>query len=153
LKQGSRQHPPEAPSDGLAAPDAVSDKKPKKKSGQSPTQLSLKSVRADGWTANVVERWNMFARVRQDLFGFIDIVAVKPGQPILGIQTTSRTNMSARINKIMEIQSAKDWSSSGRILVHGWDKKDGRWRCKSVALEWDAFNEAWSQVEQRDEDD
>jgi hypothetical protein len=38
----------------------------------SPTQLSLKKLREEGYTVAVVEHWNSFARIRQDLFGFID---------------------------------------------------------------------------------
>ena len=42
----------------------------------SPTQLSLKKLREEGYTVAVVEHWNSFARIRQDLFGFIDLLAL-----------------------------------------------------------------------------
>ena len=42
----------------------------------SPTQRSLKLLRDEGYTAQVVERWNPHARVRQDLFGVIDTAAM-----------------------------------------------------------------------------
>ena len=43
----------------------------------SPTQLSLKKLREEGYIVAVVEHWNSFARIRQDLFGFIDLLALK----------------------------------------------------------------------------
>ena len=47
----------------------------------SPTQLSLKKLREEGYiTIQVVEYWNSFARRRIDLFGFIDILAIKNGE-------------------------------------------------------------------------
>ena len=35
----------------------------------SPTQRSLQHCRKNGWIAGVVEKWNQYARIRQDLFG------------------------------------------------------------------------------------
>ncbi len=40
----------------------------------SPTQLTLKHLRDDGWTAEIVEHWNPHARIRHDLLGFIEAV-------------------------------------------------------------------------------
>ncbi len=67
----------------------------------SPTQLSLKKLREEGYTVQVVEYWNSFARIRIDLFGFIDIIALK-GKEVLAVQTTSASNMSARCKKIAD---------------------------------------------------
>ena len=63
--------------------------------GLSPTQLSLRHMRADGWTAAVVEVWNPHARIRQDLFNIADILAVR-GPDTLAVQTTTAGNTSAR---------------------------------------------------------
>jgi hypothetical protein len=96
----------------------------------SPSQRSLKHVRTNGYTAQVVERWNAFARVRQDLFGFIDIVAIKPGA-ILGVQATSYSNISARVKKILSNESTRTWLLSGGIIeVHGWRKVKNRYEVK-----------------------
>lgn len=94
----------------------------------SPTQRSLKKLRDEGYHAQVVEHWNPFARVRQDLFGIIDIVAVKAGIT-LGVQTTSYSNMGARIKKILSAESYEAIKSAGwKILCHGWRKnKSNRW--------------------------
>lgn len=54
----------------------------------SPTQRSLAHLRSLGYRVAVVERWNPHARIRQDLFGVLDLLAVRDGE-ILGVQTTN----------------------------------------------------------------
>lgn len=89
----------------------------------SPTSRSLAVLKKEGYEAQVVERWNPYARVRVDLFGFIDIVAIKDGV-IAGVQTTSQSNVGARVKKILAIPQAKLWLlAGGKIIVHGWVKK------------------------------
>lgn len=92
-----------------------------------PTQRTLKLLRAQGWKAQVVEHFNMFARVRQDLFGFIDVLAIRPGET-LGVQCTTFSNRSSRIQKIQESELATDWVLAGnKIEVWGWKKVKNRW--------------------------
>jgi hypothetical protein len=50
----------------------------------SPTQRTLAECRKRGWVCQVVEKWNPHARIRQDLFGCIDIVALVPGTEAIG---------------------------------------------------------------------
>ena len=99
-----------------------------------PTQLSLRALRADGWTAEVVERWNPHARVRHDLFGFVDIIAVKD-DATLAVQATSDSNVSARVRKIADSEHVNAVRDAGwRIEVWGW--KQARmyhpWTCRKV---------------------
>jgi hypothetical protein len=54
----------------------------------SPTARSLAHLKALGYQAKVVEKWNPFAKIRQDLFG-ADILALKPGEPVLVVQATT----------------------------------------------------------------
>lgn len=97
-----------------------------------PTQKSLAYLKENGYTTAVVERWNPFAKIRQDLFGFIDIIAIRPSR-IQAIQTTSSENLKARIKKIIGLKEAVLVSSSGcDIIVHGWGKtkhKSKQFRC------------------------
>lgn len=90
-----------------------------------PASRSLKHLRDNGYTAQVVERWNQFARVRQDLFGCIDIVAIKSDlNGVYGVQTTSTGNMSARVEKIKQEPIMRLWLEAGNTLVvHGWAKR------------------------------
>ena len=98
---------------------------------KTPTQLSLAMLREDGWFCWITEHWNSFSRTRQDLWGFVDIIALKPGQ-ILGVQTTTATNMSARIKKIADHENVgKVRDANIMIHVHGWHQDDKRkWHCK-----------------------
>lgn len=124
----------------------MAETKKKRKSSISPTQLSLKHMRDWGCKAQVVEKWNPHARVRQDLFGVIDIVCIGDGN-ITGIQATSRSNMSARVAKIRSSSDAVDWClSHGVLLVHGWDKHNNRWRLKSVRMKFIAESRQWIEI-------
>jgi hypothetical protein len=96
----------------------------------SPTQLSLKKLREDGYLVAITERWNAFAKIRQDMFGFIDLLAIKDGE-ILAVQTTSASNMSARANKIADSEHVGTVRKSGmKIHIHGWIKNGRKWECK-----------------------
>ena len=105
----------------------------------SPTQRSLKLLRAGGYSAAVVEHWNPFAHIRQDLFNWIDIVACHPTPPgILGVQTTTRANMNARLLKARENVHLKNWiGAGGRLLIHGWVKRGARWECSDREIAWE----------------
>lgn len=107
----------------------------------SPTSRTLAWLRDRGWIAAITEHWNPHARVRQDLFGFLDLVALDPEQRrICGVQTTSTPNLSARISKIKALPAAQTWSECGAlILVIGWAKRGPRgerkvWTPKVVSL-------------------
>ena len=106
----------------------------------SPTQRSLKLLRDDGWTCAITEHWNQFAHIRQDLFGFCDILCMSPTRGFMAVQTTSATNFSARVNKInAEPRAAIFRASGGKIVVHGWAKTGPRgkakhWTCRVIAI-------------------
>ena len=84
----------------------------------SPTQRALKHVRSLGYTADVVEKWIPFARKRKDLFDCIDIVAIRPGMPVLGIQATSHSNLAARVKKCTEL--GQGWLSATGTQLECW---------------------------------
>lgn len=87
-----------------------------------PTQRSLKHLRDQGYLAQVVEKWIPQARRRQDLYGFIDILAIRDNE-VLGVQATSRSNVSSRVRKIAESPHIDAVRDAGiRIEVHGWGK-------------------------------
>ena len=101
-----------------------------------PTQRSLKHMRDQGYLCEVTERWNQWAKVRQDLFNFVDILCIKDGKTV-AVQTTSYSNISARIKKIQGLDSYPIIKSAGwEIVVHGWKKdKSGRWMVREVIME------------------
>lgn len=97
----------------------MNETKPKRKKSTSPTKRSLAKLRADGYHVEIVERWNPFARIRQDLLGFIDVLALREGQ-ILAVQVTA-SGVSARLEKIRNEPRARLWLAAGGALeVHGW---------------------------------
>lgn len=103
----------------------------------SPTQRSLKYLRDLGYTAEVTEHWNAFTKRRHDLFGFVDIVAVK--DTLVAVQTTSGTNVSARIAKITGDEKVRPkalaWlAAGGEIHVHGWAVKGARGKRKKYEV-------------------
>ncbi len=100
-----------------------------------PTQRSLESWRKEGWTCAKTEHWNSWAKVRQDLFGFVDVIAYRfspehplPVKEIVALQCTTDTNHSARRKKILTdikvSQYAFEWlKAGGKIYVCSWGKK------------------------------
>jgi hypothetical protein len=95
----------------------------------SPTQRTLAHLRDGGCQlVQVVEKWNPHARIRQDLFGFVDVLAIRDGQTI-AVQTTSSSNISSRLKKIADSESIAHIRKAGwTVLVHGWRKNSkNRW--------------------------
>lgn len=98
----------------------------------SPTQNSLKRLRAQGYTAAVVEHWNQHARIRQDLFGIVDVLGIGPDGTI-AVQATSYSNVASRVRKIAEHENIAAIRDAGwRFEVHGWRKVKNRWTCRVV---------------------
>jgi len=100
----------------------------------SPTQRSLRHLRERGYLVAVVERWNPHARIRQDLFGWIDLLAIK-GNETLAVQTTASA-VAAHVQKISDSETLATVRKAGwRILVHGWRKNAaGRYILREVDL-------------------
>lgn len=81
----------------------------------------------------MLERWNSYARIRQDVFGF-DIMALTEGAVVL-VQTTSAANVSARVKKLADMESTARLRKAGaRLVVHGWRKVKNRWQCREVDI-------------------
>jgi regulator of sigma D len=103
----------------------------------SPTQRSLAWLRLRGYTAQVVEKWNPHAKIRQDLFGCIDVVACFPGV-LVGVQACAGSSVSARLKKALAEPRLVDWlRAGGAFVVHGWRKvgakgKRKQWDVRSV---------------------
>lgn len=99
----------------------------------SPTQRTLAELRKRGYLAAVVERWNPYARIRQDLFGLIDVIGLREGETI-AVQTTTAGHMADRIDKIAASEKIGTIRKAGwRIAVWGWRKNaEGRWTLREV---------------------
>lgn len=84
-----------------------------------------------GYKCEVCESYNAFTKRKKDLFGIFDVVAVG-NEETVGIQITSKSNMSARMRKIQESEYLPEILRSGwRVVVIGWFKKpNGRYDYK-----------------------
>lgn len=98
----------------------------------SPTQRTLKKLRADGWDADVCERWIPGANIRRDLWNLIDIVAIK-GRETLGVQCTTLSNLGPRIQKFADSPMTGKLRDAGwRLECWGWRKLKEGWHPKIV---------------------
>lgn len=116
----------------------------------SPTQRSLAKLRKEGWLCGLLEKWIPVSPagykgkiIRVDLWNFADLIAVRDNRVLL-IQTTSGSNVPARVKKIATNTSARVWllSPHRQILVHGWAERGPKdrvkkWTCREVALSYE----------------
>jgi hypothetical protein len=92
---------------------------------RSPSALTAELLKEQGYIVDTVERWLPGARIRVDLFGFIDQIALKDGET-LAIQATSWTNVSSRVKKIAECEClGAVRKANWKILVIGWKHLGG----------------------------
>ena len=91
----------------------------------SPTQRTLKENRKQGRVCGIVERWQQYGGrfgVRQDLFGFIDIVAIDEEQGIVAIQSTGQ-DWSGHIKKILSLEEIViKWLEHAPLELWAWRK-------------------------------
>ena len=102
-----------------------------------PTQRTLIHMRKQGYLCAVVEKWNPHVKIRQDLFGFIDVLCLGDDE-IIAVQSTSDSNMSKRVAKIESDELADRVAAVRKagikIIVQGWKKKGHRWQVREVDL-------------------
>ena len=118
----------------------------------SPTQRTLKALRARGCQAEVVERWLAHVHrgggamgVRRDLFGWIDIVALEPGRGIGGVQSTGQ-DFSGHLRKLQRERGpqVRAWlQAGGWAELWGWRKLRGIWTPRVLSLALEDFDPLW----------
>jgi hypothetical protein len=75
-----------------------------------------------------VDSYNAFAGVANDLLGAFDGLAFSAGAGIIGVQLTSKSNMSARRRKLRENPLVASWlESGGKVELIGWHKPGTKW--------------------------
>lgn len=116
---------------GMSEPPA---KKKRATASKSPTQRSLAHLRSEGYQVAIVERWNPHARIRVDLFGIFDLLAIRRDE-VLGVQVTA-SGVSSRVKKITDHEMTPHIREANiRILVHGWRcNAAGKWVLREVDL-------------------
>ena len=115
------------------------------------TQLTLRRCETLGWLPAKAEYYQHFHAgksaspsdptkkifgVRRDLFGFVDIVALDvANRRVVFIQSTSAAQVSAHLAKMRPLASVRAALRCGvAVECWGWQKIDGRWQPRRVAL-------------------
>jgi hypothetical protein len=96
---------------------------------ESPTSRALRDLRQLGFIADKVEQRLPKCFITRDLFGCIDIVAVREGVGILGVQATSNNggNHSARRIKAIAEPRLRNWLlAGGRFEIWSYAKQGAR---------------------------
>lgn len=89
----------------------------------SPTARTLDYLRKQGYIVDTCERWIPRTKIRKDLFGCIDVMAVGVGKAILAIQTTDGSNHSHRVAKIQALEYFPVLYHYFQIEVWSWAKR------------------------------
>ena len=105
----------------------------------SPTQRTLAKLRADGFPlVHVSEKWNPHVKIRQDAFGFVDVMAFR-GNEVLAVQSTTGDNAMARFHKMKLLPTLWAWleSPTRKVEIHGWRRLVKRvngksWQCRII---------------------
>lgn len=138
-------------------------KKPRKKSGPSPTELTLARLRRHGWDCQVVEqvirRPPKFGQppmiFHRDLWGCLDVLAIQsdPRPRILGVQACIAGHVRVRLDKAKGLTEEttpggkpkakpklREWlAAGGEFQVWGWAKYGKRgerktWECRRIGV-------------------
>ena len=95
----------------------------------SPNARTVAWYQKQGFLAVTVEFWSPFPKPfgkRHDLLGVFDQLVLKPGGEIWGIQSTTESNVGARIKKMGLSEPLKQWRGlGGHAAVVGWAKRSG----------------------------
>lgn len=92
----------------------------------SPTQRTIKGLKDLGRIPGIVERFNSHVGnfgIHQDLFGFLDIIAIDPEDGIIGVQSCGQdfaehiTKMTGERNEAMY-----EWLKHAKVELWGWRK-------------------------------
>ena len=105
----------------------------------SPTKRALAELKRLGFVAAITERWNFHAKVRQDMFGFADLIYLTPAN-IVALQVTSGDHHAHRRVKILAEPLALAWIRAGGLIeVWSFSKKGKRgerktWQCRKEEI-------------------
>ena len=108
--------------------------------GLSPTQRTLRALRQEGRLCAITEKWNAHAGpfgIRQDLFGFIDVLALDRQRGFVGVQCCAGSGHAARRTKILNDchNEALEWlHCGGKIEIWSWRKL--RLKRGGAAMRW-----------------
>lgn len=101
----------------------------------SPTERTRKALKEMGFTSQIVEKRVPKKNITIDLFGCIDIIAIRDGIGILGIQACAGASHAARREKAGNEPRLLTWlQCGGRFEIWSWSKKGARGKRKTWEL-------------------
>jgi hypothetical protein len=88
------------------------------------TARSRKLMEDRGYQVELVEHYNGHTMRRHDLFGIFDLLCIhKDTGEVAAVQSTSASNTSSRVNKIVNSDNLSLVRRAGwKIWVHGWKR-------------------------------
>lgn len=88
-------------------------------------ELSLRHYREQGCTAEKVEQRDTRTWLLHDFLNLFDILVLTPNvMGVLGVQTTTRSKVSAHMKKMRASRKLKLWKAAGnRAVCQGWEMK------------------------------
>lgn len=111
---------------------------------------SVTLLKKQGYAVWKVEQpWNIYTKVRRDMFNFADGCAINGKTPILAVQVTDGNKTHSHLLDAVANKYLPLWlKSGGRFQIHGWRtllqiNKDGKrgkkekWECRIIELVWD----------------
>jgi hypothetical protein len=95
--------------------------KKKKRKQKMTLAYSMELMRDEGFRVAKTERFNPFAKFRQDLYGFIDALAMDP-EELVAVQSCTLSDFAGHLDKIAAHPDAFMWLSAParRLELHGW---------------------------------
>lgn len=116
-------------------------------SNTTPTQRTIRALRNEGMRCAIVEKWNAYAPrgdggrgIRQDLFGIIDVLALKPGEGFLGVQCCAGSGYQKHLRKLLidHNQECHDWLETPTGLLQIWAWRKVKVKRGGKAVRWEA---------------
>lgn len=91
-----------------------------------PTQRTLAFMREQGRLCAIVEKYNAFVGpngIRQDCFGWMDILAIDPVDGIVGVQSCGQ-NWAEHVAKLIQErnEALAEWVKHAKAELWGWRK-------------------------------
>lgn len=108
--------------------------------GVSRIQRSLKKLRKEKWVVGITEKWNSFVGIRQDLFGFVDLIAVSERGTMAVQVCAGQGDVAKHLTKIAAEPRAIACAAAGwKIVLHAWRKLGARgkrklWECAEIEV-------------------
>jgi hypothetical protein len=110
----------------------------------SPTLRTQNYLRERGLLIAKTEHYNWHAKVRVDLWGFVDTLALDPAPAavsrVLAIQSTTHDHHSHRVTKILEHENTLTVLRHVEVEVWSWGKQGARGKKKEWTLRRTGFS-------------